>query len=88
MIDFYQKAGPMVIGSRLRRLSDTITEEAAGVYEFYGVPLEPKWFPVFYVLSGSDGLSVTEIARLIDHTHPFGQPDCQGNEPARADRSQ
>ena len=69
-MDFYQQTGPMAIGSRLRRLSEKVTENAARIYRFYGVELEPKWFPVFYVLCPDKCLSITEIARRIDHSHP------------------
>lgn len=60
----------MAIGSRLRMLTETITEDAAGIYRLYGVDLQPKWFPVFYVLSRNEWGTVTEIAREIGHSHP------------------
>ena len=60
----------MALGSRLRRLSEKFTEDAAKVYALYEVVLDPKWFPVFYVLSQADELSITEIAEAIGHSHP------------------
>ena len=64
-MDFYESAGPMALGSRLRRLGETLAESASKVYSLYQVPLDPKWFPVFYALSHTDRLSTTEIARTI-----------------------
>ena len=69
-MDFYEKTGKMALGSRLRRLSDQVTEQAAGIYDLYQVDLQPKWFPVFYALSEGAEKSITDIAREIGHTHP------------------
>jgi DNA-binding MarR family transcriptional regulator/N-acetylglutamate synthase-like GNAT family acetyltransferase len=49
-MDFYDRTGKMALGSRLRRLSEQVTEQAAGIYDLYQVDLQPKWFPVFYSL--------------------------------------
>jgi DNA-binding MarR family transcriptional regulator/N-acetylglutamate synthase-like GNAT family acetyltransferase len=68
-MDFYQQTGKMALGSRLRRLSEKFTEDAAKVYALYEVSLDPKWFPVFYTLSHREALSVTEIAQIIGHSH-------------------
>jgi len=69
-MDFYEKTGKMALGSRLRRLSEQITEQAAGIYNLYQVDLQPKWFPVFYALSPDAEKSITDIAKEIGHTHP------------------
>jgi DNA-binding MarR family transcriptional regulator/GNAT superfamily N-acetyltransferase len=69
-MDFYAVTGKMALGSRLRRLSEQMTEQAAGIYELYQVDLQPKWFPVFYSLSSSEEKSITDIAREIGQTHP------------------
>lgn len=60
----------MAMGSRLRRLSEKLTDDAAKIYDLYEVGLDPKWFPVFYVLSHQDEASITEIAQIIGHSHP------------------
>lgn len=67
---FYDEVGKMAIGSRLRRLSETLTDQAADVYAMYGADLQPRWFPVFYVLSGGQAKSITQIAIEIGHSHP------------------
>jgi len=69
-MDFYMRTGKMALGSRLRRLSERMTEQAAAIYSLYGVDLQPKWFPVFYSLSSGEEKSITDIAREIGHTHP------------------
>ncbi|SDZ98010.1 bifunctional helix-turn-helix transcriptional regulator/GNAT family N-acetyltransferase [Pedobacter hartonius] len=69
-MDFFNKAGKMAIGSRLRMLTEKITEDAAHIYKLYEVDLQPKWFPVFYVLSQGEEKTITSIAREIGHSHP------------------
>ncbi len=69
-MDFYQQAGKIALGTRLRRLGEKLLEDATKVYELYGVGLDPKWFPVFYVLSHQSEASITGIAQTIGHSHP------------------
>ena len=69
-MDFYNNAGKMAIGSRLRRLSEQLTEDAGQVYKMYNVSLQPKWFPVFHALSQGQDKTITAIAEEIGHSHP------------------
>jgi DNA-binding MarR family transcriptional regulator/GNAT superfamily N-acetyltransferase len=69
-MDFYSKIGKKALGSRLRRLGELLTDQAAEVYSLYEVDIEPKWFPVFYVLSEGEEKSITQIAQEIGHSHP------------------
>lgn len=68
-MDFFIQTGKLAMGSRLRRLGERFMMEAEKIYAMYGVDLNPRWFPVFYVLSQGEALSTTEIARLIGQTH-------------------
>lgn len=69
-MDFFDRTGPMAVGSRLRMLSDAVSKEAVRIYALGGVALKPKWFPVFFALSRGEGKTVTDIAAEIGHTHP------------------
>lgn len=69
-MEFYKGIGKVAIGSRLRLLTDTVTNDAAEIYSLYGVDMNPKWFPVFYVLSGGESKTITSIATEIGHSHP------------------
>ena len=67
----FDNIGEMALGSRLRALSDKVTEGAEQIYNLYDVELKPKWFPVFYFLSNqTEGKSITSIAKEIGHSHP------------------
>lgn len=69
-MNFYSQVGKVALGSRLRRLSETFMEDAAKIYALYETNLDPKWFPVFYVLVQQESASITEIAQKIGHSHP------------------
>jgi DNA-binding MarR family transcriptional regulator/predicted GNAT family acetyltransferase len=69
-MNFYDRTGKMAIGSRLRRLAETITQQSAQVYELYQVDFQPKWFPVFFSLADGQSKGITEIATEIGHSHP------------------
>lgn len=59
----------MAIGSRLRRLSDMVTLDGAAIFRLQQMDFEPRWFPVFYMLSQSGPLHVTELAQRIGQSH-------------------
>lgn len=46
-MDFYRQTGKMALGSRLRRLSERLTEDAAKIYALYEVALVPNGFLSF-----------------------------------------
>ncbi|BDD09517.1 hypothetical protein FUAX_19490 [Fulvitalea axinellae] len=67
----FDNIGEMALGSRLRALSNMVTEDAERIYELYDIELKPKWFPVFYFLSNqNEGKSITSIAKGIGQSHP------------------
>lgn len=67
--DFFHQTGKAAIGSRLRMLNDKITDDAAKIYQLNGIDLQPKWFPVFYLLS-TGSFTITDMAQQIGHSHP------------------
>lgn len=70
MKNFYNNIGKLALGSRLRMLTAKLTEDAKKIYQLYNIELEPKWFPVFYILSVNNEKTITEIAVEIGHSQP------------------
>ena len=70
IMEFFNQVGKKAIGSRLRMLTEKITEDAAQIYKIYDIDMQPKWFPVFYVLSQGEAMTITAIAKEIGHSHP------------------
>ncbi|MCA0398561.1 MAG: MarR family transcriptional regulator [Bacteroidetes bacterium] len=68
-MDFYQQAGVLVLGSRLRRLSETFIGDINKLYKQQGIAFEAAWFPVFYVLGQEQALSITTIADTLATSH-------------------
>lgn len=68
-MDFYDEVGTVALGSRLRRLSEAVTADAARNFDLYQVGLDPRWFPVFHLLAERGPTPVTRIARAIGHSH-------------------
>ncbi|MHA7056089.1 bifunctional helix-turn-helix transcriptional regulator/GNAT family N-acetyltransferase [Aquimarina sp. M1] len=63
--------GEMTLGSRLRNLSQKVTEDAQQIYDLYEVELKPNWFPFFYYLSHQkNAMPITSIANAVGHSHP------------------
>lgn len=69
-MEFFDKVGKVALGSRLRLMTASITDDAAKIYESYGMQFMPKWFPVFYTLTEEREITITEIASEIGHSQP------------------
>ena len=69
-MDFYDLVGKVALGSRLRRLGDALMADAERIYQLYEVELDPRWFPVFYMLSVRQEATISELAESIGQTHP------------------
>lgn len=65
----YHALGHVTLGTLLRQLAEQVTKDAELTYEKFNFNIEPKWFPVFYVLASKGADSVVNIAREIKHSH-------------------
>lgn len=65
----YSELGKVTLGSQLRMLSEAMTLDATAIYAQFGVKIDPKWFPVFYVLASEKDSTITSIAKAIGHSH-------------------
>lgn len=69
-MNFYEGLGYLVLGSRMRRLSETFLSEINRTYQALGIPFDASWFPVFYLLSKNDHLSIKELSDATGVSHP------------------
>ncbi|QTE34766.1 MarR family transcriptional regulator [Mucilaginibacter gossypii] len=69
-MNLYQSLGHLVLGSRLRRLSEAFLAEINRAYQTAGIDFDASWFPVFYLLSKNDALSIKELSEQIEVSHP------------------
>lgn len=71
MQDIFSELGPLIIASRLKRMSDYIMRAGAEFYRSNGIEFEPKWFPLYYLLSKEEEeLGIMEIAQKLNISHP------------------
>jgi DNA-binding MarR family transcriptional regulator len=69
-MNLYQSLGYLVLGSRLRRLSEVFLSEINRAYQNEGIDFDASWFPVFYLLSKKDALSIKELSEQTEVSHP------------------
>ncbi|HEK20001.1 MULTISPECIES: MarR family winged helix-turn-helix transcriptional regulator [unclassified Mucilaginibacter] len=69
-MNLYQNLGYLVLGSRLRRLSEAFLSEINRIYQNEGIEFDASWFPVFYLLSQNDSLSIKELSDKTEVSHP------------------
>lgn len=69
-MNLYQNLGYLVLGSRLRRLSEVFLSEINKVYQQAGIDFDASWFPVFYLLSKNSSLSIKELSKKTGVSHP------------------
>ncbi len=60
----------LVLGSRLKRLSDTFMKDVSSIYNEYEIDFNPKWFPVFYLLYKEGSFGIVELSERLDLSHP------------------
>jgi len=68
-MQFYESLGFLVFGSRLRRLSETFLGDVNRIYEAHNIPFDAAWFPVFYILSRQETVSIRDIADELNISH-------------------
>jgi len=69
-MNLYQGLGYLALGSRLRRLSENFLAEINRTYQNEGIDFDASWFPVFYLLSKNDSLSIKELSERTEVSHP------------------
>jgi DNA-binding MarR family transcriptional regulator len=68
--NYYEKLGQLVLGSRLRKLSERLMLEMANIYKSRGIEFEPGWFHIMYLLSENEKMSITQISEMLQVSHP------------------
>lgn len=66
---FYQQAKSLILGTRLKRLSDKYLQEIGLIYQQLGIDFEASWFPVFYLLRAEKSMTMTAMAADLEVSH-------------------
>ena len=62
--------GALAIGSRMRRLYDALSKDAARIYQDHELQFEIKHFSLFYIISKRKQIGIMDIAEELSLTHP------------------
>lgn len=68
--DFIQQQGRIGVTARIRRLNDKIMFSAKKAYQLLDIDIETNWHLVLILLKKEKELTVTEIAKVLEFTHP------------------
>lgn len=68
-MQFYQEAGLLVLGSRLKRIGDNFINDVNRIYSAHHIAFDASWFPVFYILSQRKEVSIVELAIDLNISH-------------------
>ena len=69
MVDYTRKYGPAAIGARLRRLSESIDEDAGRIYLDLGIDFQQRWVGILEQLESRGAQSVGELAAALGIRH-------------------
>lgn len=69
MANFYSENGVTVLGSRLRQISERLTQNNRTIFKAEGLDMEPRWFPILTTLAQRGRLRAGELARHIRQSH-------------------
>ncbi|KLN62478.1 hypothetical protein WH96_03000 [Kiloniella spongiae] len=69
-MNFLASLGSLTLGSRLKRLSDTLFNEVNIIYEKTGLTIQAGYFPIFYLLYKEGAVSVSDCASATGVSHP------------------
>ena len=67
-MSFFQEAGVLLFGTRLKRLSDRYLSDLSQIYKSEGYNFEPSWFPFFYLLDIHKKMTISEVAQQLEIT--------------------
>ncbi|MBT8386282.1 MAG: MarR family transcriptional regulator, partial [Ignavibacteria bacterium] len=62
--------GPLLLGSRLKKIGENLTAQVGKICKDYKVDFETKWIPAISALYEKGDLSVQSLADYLGITHP------------------
>jgi DNA-binding MarR family transcriptional regulator len=68
-MSIYQEAGLLILGTRLKRISDRFLNEVSRIYKKQDIRFETAWFPVLFLLDKRISMSLTEISNELEVSH-------------------
>jgi DNA-binding MarR family transcriptional regulator/N-acetylglutamate synthase-like GNAT family acetyltransferase len=70
IMDYMQQLGNLSLGSRLKRLSDTLMSEVTHIYDEMGISLNPSYFPLLTLIHHQGPQGITQASERLGVSHP------------------
>ncbi len=64
----YELSKELILGTRLKRLSDRFLLDVSNIYKAMNIAFEPSWFPIFFLLDRYTEMNVSDISNELDIT--------------------
>jgi DNA-binding MarR family transcriptional regulator/N-acetylglutamate synthase-like GNAT family acetyltransferase len=68
--DLIKELQELALGTRLKRLSDSLMMDVGKIYKEQELDFEPRWFTMLYLLNIEKSLSIISIAEKLRLSHP------------------
>lgn len=68
--DFLDELAELALGSRLKRLAERMSADAAEVYAHFEKPIQPKWFPLLALLAEKGPTGVVDASAQLGLSQP------------------
>ena len=65
-----EELGSLSLATRLKNLSERLAKDVGRIYKEQSFDFEPRWFAVVHALKDNNELGVTEMAAMLQQTHP------------------
>lgn len=75
--DYLDELGELALGSRLKRLSEKMMADAASVYQYFDIDVQPKWFTLLALLHNKGPVSVVQASDYLGLTQPAISQFCR-----------
>ncbi len=69
-MDYMHQLGNLSLGSRLKRLSDTLMSEVTHIYNEAGISLNPSYFPLLTLIHHQGPQGITQASEMLGVSHP------------------
>jgi DNA-binding MarR family transcriptional regulator/N-acetylglutamate synthase-like GNAT family acetyltransferase len=70
VMEFIKELETLAFGTRLKQLTERLSNDAAKVYKQLNIKFEPRWFTFFYLLYKRAPISITEISVQLGFSQP------------------
>ncbi|MCG8530291.1 MAG: MarR family winged helix-turn-helix transcriptional regulator [Desulfovibrionales bacterium] len=68
-MSIHKNAGALLLGTRLKRLSDKFLCDLSKIYRNRDIRFEAGWFPVFYLLDTQEKVTISCLSKQLEITH-------------------